>query len=183
VEDTNVTNGNALADKVEINVNMLGALVLNRVGGEVDGVDVVAVDQSGPRQGVVQLHKQLMKPTHVCHTVGHDVVLCLSAQTRDDALTLRGPGHEVVAQEQRVAQSGPASVGTTGPVSINVDNEVRRRGAAKKQAMVDGALEVPKDALHGREMGLTGVVHVEAHLLDHIGNVGLDKGEVLECPS
>jgi hypothetical protein len=49
--------------------------------------------------------------------------------------------------------------------------------------MVDGALKVPKDALHSREMGLTGVVHVEAHLLDHIGNVGLDKGEVLECPS
>jgi hypothetical protein len=38
---------------------MLGALVLNGVGGEVDGVDVVTVDQSGPRQGAVQLHKQL----------------------------------------------------------------------------------------------------------------------------
>jgi hypothetical protein len=41
----------------------------------------------------------------------------------------------------------------------------------KKQAMVEGALEVPKDVLCGREMGLTGVMHVEAHLLDHIGNV------------
>jgi hypothetical protein len=54
---TNVPNSNALADKVKINLNMLGALVLNEVGGEVDGVDVVTVDQSGPRQGVVQLHK------------------------------------------------------------------------------------------------------------------------------
>jgi hypothetical protein len=33
VEDTNVPDGNALADKVEINLNMLGALVLNGVGG------------------------------------------------------------------------------------------------------------------------------------------------------
>jgi hypothetical protein len=33
-------------------------------------------------------------------------------------------------------------------------------------------------------MGLTRVVHVEAHLLDHhIGNVGPGKGEVLESPS
>jgi hypothetical protein len=48
VEDTNVSNSNTLADKVKINLNMLGALVLNGVGGEVDGTDVVAVDQSGP---------------------------------------------------------------------------------------------------------------------------------------
>jgi hypothetical protein len=48
VEDTNVPDGNALADKVKINLNMLYALVLNEVGREVDGVDVVTVDQSGP---------------------------------------------------------------------------------------------------------------------------------------
>jgi hypothetical protein len=53
VEDTNIPDSNVLADKVEINLNMLGALVLNGVSGEVDGADVVAVDQSGPRQGVV----------------------------------------------------------------------------------------------------------------------------------
>jgi hypothetical protein len=47
VEDTNVPDGNVLADKVKINLNMLGALVLNEVGGEVDGADVVTVDQSG----------------------------------------------------------------------------------------------------------------------------------------
>jgi hypothetical protein len=62
------------------------------------------------------------------------------------------------------------SVGTTGSVSISVDDEVRRIGAVKKQAVVEGALEVLKDALHGREMGLMGVVHVEAHLLDRVGN-------------
>jgi hypothetical protein len=48
VEDTNVPDGNTLADYVKINLNMLGALVLNEVGGEVDGADVVAVDQNGP---------------------------------------------------------------------------------------------------------------------------------------
>jgi hypothetical protein len=47
VEDTNVLDGNVLTDKVKINLNMLGALVLNGVGGEVDGTDVVIVDQSG----------------------------------------------------------------------------------------------------------------------------------------
>jgi hypothetical protein len=50
-------------------------------------------------------------------------------------------------------------------------------------SVVEGALETPKDALRGREMGLTGVVHVEAHLLDRVGNVGPSEGEVLESPS
>jgi hypothetical protein len=48
MEDTNVPDDNILADEVEINLNMLGALMLDEVGGEVDSVDVVAVDQSGP---------------------------------------------------------------------------------------------------------------------------------------
>jgi hypothetical protein len=86
VEDMNVPDDNA--DKVKINLNMLGPLVLNGVSGEVDGADVVVVDQSGPRQGVVQLHKQLTKPTRLCHAVGHNVVLCLSARLGDDILTL-----------------------------------------------------------------------------------------------
>jgi hypothetical protein len=30
------------------------------------------------------------------------------------------------------------SVGTTGPVSVSVDDEVRRRGAVRKQVVVEG---------------------------------------------
>jgi hypothetical protein len=53
MEDTNISNGNTLTDNVKIDLNMLGALVLNNIDGEVDGINIVAVDQSGPRQGVV----------------------------------------------------------------------------------------------------------------------------------
>jgi hypothetical protein len=52
----------------------------NGVGGEVYGADVVTVDQSDPRQGAVQLHKQLLKPTRLYHTVGHDAVLRLALE-------------------------------------------------------------------------------------------------------
>jgi hypothetical protein len=38
---------------VEINLNMFGVLMLDEVGGEVDSIDVVAIDQGGPRQGAV----------------------------------------------------------------------------------------------------------------------------------
>jgi hypothetical protein len=49
--------------------------------------------------------------------------------------------------------------------------------------MVEGALEVLKDALCDCEMELTRVVHVEAHLLDRVSNVGPGEGEVLESLS
>jgi hypothetical protein len=49
--------------------------------------------------------------------------------------------------------------------------------------VVEGALEVPEDVLRGCEMGLMGVAHVEAHLLDRVGNVRPGEGEVLESPS
>jgi hypothetical protein len=41
----------------------------------------------------------------------------------------------------------------------------------KKQLVVEGVLEVTEDVLGSSEMGLMGVMHVEAHLLDRVGNV------------
>jgi hypothetical protein len=86
VEDTNVLDGNALINKMKINLNMLGVLVLNGLGGEVDGTDVVAVDQSGPWQRTVQLHKQLSNATRFYHVVGHSAVLHFVARTGDVVL-------------------------------------------------------------------------------------------------
>jgi hypothetical protein len=48
----------------------------------------------------------------------------------------------------------------------------------KKQVVGEGTLEVPEDVLHSRKMGLTGVMHVEAHMLDHIGIVRPGDGDV-----
>jgi hypothetical protein len=40
-----IADGNAFLDEVEIDLDMLGALMLNEVVGGVDGVDVVVVDE------------------------------------------------------------------------------------------------------------------------------------------
>jgi hypothetical protein len=42
--NTNITNGNALADKVEINLDMLRVLMLNLVSGQVDNTDIVTIN-------------------------------------------------------------------------------------------------------------------------------------------
>jgi hypothetical protein len=82
---------------MEINLNMSGVLMMNEVGREVDCADVVAVDQAGLWQGVVQLHEQLTKPARLRHAVGHNAILYLRARTWDNVLALREWGDEVVA--------------------------------------------------------------------------------------
>jgi hypothetical protein len=84
------------------------------------------------------------------------------------------------ANMPKVTRSGPASVRTTCLVSVSVDNELEHRGIMKKQIVVEDSLEVAQVALRNCEMKFMGVVHVEAHLLDHVRDVRHGEGEVLE---
>jgi hypothetical protein len=69
---------------VKINLNMLGALILDGVGGEVDRTDVGAVDQGGSRQGAMEHRKQMTDSTRLRHAVGHGVVLRLNTQRQEN---------------------------------------------------------------------------------------------------
>jgi hypothetical protein len=55
MEDADLTDGNLLSYKIKINLHVLGELMLNRVGGEVHGADVVAVDKSALRRWGLEL--------------------------------------------------------------------------------------------------------------------------------
>jgi hypothetical protein len=57
MQDVDITDGHTFSDKVEVDLDMLHAPVLNGVGGEVDGVDVVAVDDDALCQRSVELLK------------------------------------------------------------------------------------------------------------------------------
>jgi hypothetical protein len=50
----------------------------------------------------------------------------------------------------------------------------------KKQPVVDGAPEVAEEALESREVGLSGVVHMETDLLHGVGDVRPGEDEVLK---
>jgi hypothetical protein len=47
MKHTDSTNSNTLPNKVEIYLDMLGALMPDGVGRHVDGADVVTIDQGG----------------------------------------------------------------------------------------------------------------------------------------
>jgi hypothetical protein len=48
--------------------------------------------------------------------------------------------------------------------------------------MLGGPLYVAEDTLDESPMGITPGVHVEASLIDDVGDVLAHKGEVLKCP-
>jgi hypothetical protein len=50
MEDADLTNDHILSDKMEINLQMFDALMLNGVGGEVHDADIVTVDKCASRR-------------------------------------------------------------------------------------------------------------------------------------
>jgi hypothetical protein len=57
VQDADITNGHVFLHKVEVNLDMLRALMLNVVGGEVDDAGVVVEDEGALRQRSTELLK------------------------------------------------------------------------------------------------------------------------------
>ena len=54
-----MTSSNSFADEVEVDLDVLGALMLNGVGGHVHGADVVAVDQDGAAKQSMEFLEEL----------------------------------------------------------------------------------------------------------------------------
>jgi hypothetical protein len=88
---------------MKINLHMLDALMLNMVGGEVHGADVVVVDKGAPRRWGLELVEQLSQPGGLSHAIGNGMILGLSAGAGDDGLPLGRSGNQVVPQEHRIA--------------------------------------------------------------------------------
>jgi hypothetical protein len=51
MKNSNVTEGNLLSNKMEVDLNMLRPLMLHRIAGEIDSTDVVTIDQSSTVRG------------------------------------------------------------------------------------------------------------------------------------
>ena len=97
MEDSNIADGDAIADEMQIDLHMLGLLVLDRVGGEVHRTDVVAVDQCALGERAVKLGEELPEPGSLSHAVSDSAVLRLGTGAGDDRLALGQLGHQVAA--------------------------------------------------------------------------------------
>jgi hypothetical protein len=59
MENPNISNSHPITNKVQVNLHMLRLLMLNRVGGEEHGADVVAVDERALGERAVKLSQEL----------------------------------------------------------------------------------------------------------------------------
>jgi hypothetical protein len=46
MQDVDITDGHTFSHKVEVNLDMLHALMLNVIGGQIDDTDVVVIDEN-----------------------------------------------------------------------------------------------------------------------------------------
>lgn len=67
--NTDVPGSNALTDRAKIDLNMLLALVLDEVDGEVDNSDVAAVDTHTSREVAIKLLEELAEPARLNHHI------------------------------------------------------------------------------------------------------------------
>ena len=77
MEDPDAPKSHLLTNKVYIELNMLRSTMMDRVGGEVDGGDVVAVDERGLVNITKQLLEQLTELRAFSNGVSHCSILSL----------------------------------------------------------------------------------------------------------
>jgi hypothetical protein len=102
MENLNIANSHSVSNEVQINLHMLRPLMLNRVGGEVHGADVVAVDERALGERAVKLSQELSEPGRLSHAVTNSPVLRLNTRARDHRLSLGRPGDQVATKEDGI---------------------------------------------------------------------------------
>ena len=75
MENPNVADSNTVTNKVQVDLHMLRPLMLNRVGGEVHGADIVAVDERALGKRAMKLRQELSEPGRLRHAVNDCLVL------------------------------------------------------------------------------------------------------------
>jgi hypothetical protein len=89
---------NAFPDEVNVQLDVLGALVMNWIRRHVDGGDVVAEYYRDLRDGTVELAEELSEPDAFGRGVRHSAVFRFRARSRHGGLSPGRPGHEGVAE-------------------------------------------------------------------------------------
>jgi hypothetical protein len=88
MKNLDLSKRHLLANEVNVDLDVLRASVVDRVGRHIDGTHVVTVDNGGGGQGNMELLKQLADPAALGDGVGDRTVLGLGAGPGDGGLSL-----------------------------------------------------------------------------------------------
>jgi hypothetical protein len=90
MQHANLAHGNTITNEVKIDLDVLGALMLEGVRRHVDSANIVAEYNRSWRRWSMKL-MELANPSSLGNSVGHSTVFSLSAGMRDRVLPLRRP--------------------------------------------------------------------------------------------
>lgn len=183
VKDAELAQRHALANEVDVELHVLRPAVVHWVGGEVDGGHVVAEHQRGLVHWSQELAEELTEPDALGDGVGDAAVFGLRTGAGHRRLALGGPGDERVAEVDDEAGRGTACVGAARLVSIGEGTYIECGRGAEMETEGRRAVHVPQHTLDQSEMALARGMHVQADLLDGVGELGAGDGEVLQASS
>ena len=126
------TSLNLFSDEVAINFDVFRTLVVDGVGGNMEGSLIVAVEHSWVGVRKVKLSKKGEKPREFTASVGHTTVLGLGGGSRHGGLLLRLPREERRAEENAEAGDRSARVGALSPIRICESSQVKISLRGKK---------------------------------------------------
>ena len=86
VEDANLPQGHLLANEVDVDLDMLGATVVDRISSHIDGANVVAVDHCSQGNRDVKFLKELPNPAAFGDDMCNSPVFGLRAGVGDHGL-------------------------------------------------------------------------------------------------
>ena len=77
MKDTKITNSHMLLNQVEINLNMIGTLMLNWIGGHVDNT-IVTINQCGAAKRSMKFLQELVQACNLSNSIGDCAILSFS---------------------------------------------------------------------------------------------------------
>lgn len=102
MKDTNKAKSNFLTNKVDVDLNVLRTFMLNRVGGEIDGTDVVAEDHCRRAERGAEFIQKLAKPTTLSDSMSDSTILRFGTGAGDHGLPLGGPRDKIITEEDTI---------------------------------------------------------------------------------
>jgi hypothetical protein len=83
MENPNIADSHPIANEMQVNLHMFSPLMLNQIGGELHGADVVTVDKRALGERAVKLSQELSEPRRLSHAINNSLVLRFSTRAGD----------------------------------------------------------------------------------------------------
>ncbi|CAI7824500.1 unnamed protein product [Closterium sp. NIES-54] len=159
-----------LADEEIAQLDVLGAGMVDRVLGEMNGAGIVT-PEGGAALRSAHLSKKIAEPAGLLSGHGASVELSLARGESNGRRTRGAPTDKAAAKGEAIALRGAAVRLRVSPGGVAEAREERRRGAAKGEDMVLGPAKIAEDPLSGLTV-LSGVAAGANEARKHADGVG-----------